>query len=67
MADEAQVAGNKLKVIDIGRSRALAKRIRNAADALDRELAAQEAQLLGLDGEALRELGISIEVERSTT
>ena len=65
MATEAKV--NAVKLIHIGRARALAKRLRRAADDLDRELAAIEGQLVGLDGEALTALGIGISVERSNT
>jgi hypothetical protein len=68
MATEAKVEeGKTLTVLDIGRVRALAKRLRNVATDLDRECAALEAQLVGLDGDRLTELGIGISVERSTS
>lgn len=58
----AQSETTKVTVLNIGEARKLARSIRNKAADLDRELAALQAQLIGLDAEGLREYGISLDV-----
>lgn len=52
----------QVTVVNIGEARKLARKIRNYAADLDRELATIQGQLVGIDADRLHEHGISLDL-----